>query len=100
MTIREHLGRRERIMFVLAMSALLCSLVPCFFPWWLDLTAHAWCAFWMLAVLAVIVVGERMTRCPRCGAKIPQNAEQCAGCAVSFEEPMPQGDGASDRRRH
>jgi DNA-directed RNA polymerase subunit RPC12/RpoP len=89
MTIREHFKRRSQWIFVLAMAGLLASLVPTFRPWWLDWVAHAWWAFWMLAVAAVIVVGERMTRCPRCGSKTDQNAEKCAGCGVSFEEPMP-----------
>jgi hypothetical protein len=89
MTIREHLRRRERVMFALAMSALLGSLVPCFFPWWPDLVAHVWWALWMVTVAVVIVVGERMTRCPRCGSKNSPGAEQCAGCGVSFGEPMP-----------
>jgi uncharacterized membrane protein YvbJ len=40
-------------------------------------------------VAVVIVVGERMTRCPRCGSKNSPGAEQCAGCGVSFGEPMP-----------
>jgi hypothetical protein len=76
-------------MFVLAMSVLLCSLVPVFFPWWPDLVTHAWGTFWMLALVPVIVIGERMTRCPRCGSKNSQDADSCAGCGVSFDEQMP-----------
>jgi hypothetical protein len=88
MTIREHLRRRSRVMFALAMAALLSSLVPCFIPWWPDLAAHAWWAFWMMALAAFVVVGARM-RCPRCGSKINPDAGNCAGCGIDFGEQMP-----------
>lgn len=87
MTIREHLKRRSRWMLALAMAALLCSLVPSFCPWWPDLVAHAWWAFWMVAV--AIVVGAGMVRCPRCGSKSSPDADNCARCGVSLDEPMP-----------
>jgi hypothetical protein len=75
-------------MFVLAMAALLSSLVPSFSPWWPDLVAHAWWALSMVAVITLIVVGERMTRCPRYGSKTSPDAWKCTNCGVSFEEPM------------
>jgi phosphatidylglycerophosphate synthase len=87
-TIRQYIQRRTRWIFALAMTGLLSSLVPAFCPWWLDWVARAWWAFWMLAVVAVIVVGARTIRCPRCGSTGDPDADHCAGCGVSLDEPM------------
>ena len=88
MTIREQLGRRSRVMFNLTISAFVASLFG-FLQKWPLTVAIAWWALSLVALVTFIVVGARMPRCPRCGTKISSNADQCAGCGIDFEEPMP-----------
>jgi hypothetical protein len=88
MTIREHLGRRSQLMFNLTMSAFVASLFG-FLQRWPLRVAIAWWALSLAALVAFIVVGSRMARCPRCGSKFNPDADQCAGCGIDFGDPMP-----------
>jgi len=88
MTIREHLGRRSQLMFNLTISAFAASLFG-FLQRWPLRVAVAWWAISLIALVAFILLGARMARCPRCGSKFNPDAEQCAGCGVDFGDPMP-----------
>jgi hypothetical protein len=87
MTIREHLGRRSRVMFNLTIAAAVASFLG-FVQRWPLTVAVAWWTGSVVALIALIVVGARMARCPRCGSNFSPDADQCAGCGVNFGEPM------------
>jgi len=76
----------------LTMSAFLAGLFGLLQRWPL-MVAIAWWALSLVALVTFIVIGARMARCPRCGSKISPNADQCAGCGVSFDEPMERAVG-------
>lgn len=92
-TIREHLGRRSRVMFNLTMSAFAASFLGFLQKWPLMAAFVCW-GLSLAALITFIIVGARMARCPRCRFKIGHHADQCVRCGVDFGEPLQPIPGA------
>jgi hypothetical protein len=91
MTIREYMERREalgRLALVLwVLVVLVVGLV--FYPGVIGLFGTWALVVGILPMVALLVLLERSTKCPRCKGKLAGGKfDRCSHCGVSLDEPM------------